>query len=75
MTRRVRFYGSAFKHELAMSSTVAVIRNVGEPAAREDVLVWVGPDENGMELEVFGFGDGDTVVVFHAMPTRYRRKR
>jgi hypothetical protein len=43
------------------------------PGAR-DVLIWIGFDDRGEELEIAGFEAEDgAVVIIHAMPTKYRR--
>jgi hypothetical protein len=36
-------------------------------------LVWVGPDDRGIELEIVALDLGDMIVVLHVMPTSLRR--
>ncbi len=36
-------------------------------------LVWVGPDDRGIELEIVALDLDDAVVVLHVMPTSLRR--
>ncbi len=48
-----------------------------QPASRpglHDVLLWVGVDDRGEELEIGGFEAEDGVlVIVHVMPTKYRK--
>lgn len=36
-------------------------------------LVWVGPDDRGIELEIVALDLDDALVVLHVMPTSLRR--
>lgn len=36
-------------------------------------LVWIGPDDRGIELEIVALDLDDAVVVIHVMPTSLRR--
>lgn len=36
-------------------------------------LVWIGPDDRGIELEVVALDHAEAVVVIHVMPTSLRR--
>ena len=36
-------------------------------------LVWVGPDDRGIELEIVALDLDDMIVVLHVMPTSLRR--
>lgn len=36
-------------------------------------LVWIGPDDRGVELEIVALDLDDAVVVIHVMPTGLRR--
>lgn len=38
-------------------------------------LVWIGPDDRGVELEIVALDLHDAVVVIHVMPTSLRRRR
>ena len=35
-------------------------------------LVWIGPDDRGIELELVALDLGDAVVIIHVMPTDLR---
>ena len=36
-------------------------------------LVWIGPDDRGIELEIVALDLEDAVIVIHVMPTSLRR--
>lgn len=36
-------------------------------------LVWIGPDDRGIELEIVGLDLPDAIIVIHAMPTALRK--
>ena len=36
-------------------------------------LVWIGPDDRGIELEIVALDLDDAVVIIHVMPTHLRR--
>jgi len=36
-------------------------------------LLWIGPDDRGIELEIVALDLGDVIVVLHVMPTSLRR--
>lgn len=38
-------------------------------------LVWIGPDDRGIELEIVALDLPDEWLVIHVMPTALRRKR
>ena len=38
-------------------------------------VVWVGPDERGVELEIVALLLPDLVLVIHVMPTSLRRRK
>jgi hypothetical protein len=40
----------------------------------DERLIWVGPDDHGVVLEVIGIGLPDYLLVIHVMPYAYRRK-
>ncbi|WP_375001929.1 hypothetical protein [Aeromicrobium sp. CTD01-1L150] len=77
---RVKFAQSTRKHRIAKGRAFYVIDN-NEPVTRintrgEVEYEWVGTDERGLELEVVGAQiDDDLILVFHVMPTNYRRNR
>lgn len=37
-------------------------------------LVWVGPDDRGLDLEVVALVEPDYLLVIHVMPYRFRRR-
>jgi hypothetical protein len=39
----------------------------------DDRLVWVGPDDRGVVLEVIGVDLPDYLLIIHVMPLRLRR--
>lgn len=46
-------------------------------AATEDLqerLVWIGPDDRGVELEVVAIVEPDYLLVIHVMPHQFRRR-
>jgi hypothetical protein len=36
-------------------------------------LVWIGPDDRGIELEIVALDLSDAIVVIHVMPTELPR--
>jgi len=36
-------------------------------------LVWIGPDDRGVELEIVALDLPDAIVIIHVMPTALRR--
>lgn len=36
-------------------------------------LVWIGPDDRGVELEIVALDLPDEIVVIHVMPTEFER--
>lgn len=46
-------------------------------AADEDVgerLLWIGPDDRGLDLEVLAIVETDYLLVIHVMPYQFRRR-
>lgn len=39
----------------------------------EAALLFVGPDDHGVELEILVVIDDEDLIVIHVMPTQYRR--
>jgi len=78
--RELRWFRSARRHRVGRAHALQVIASV-EPqrvAASDDAdarLVWIGPDERGVELEIVALDLRDAVVVIHVMPTALRRRR
>lgn len=46
-------------------------------AVAEDLqerLVWIGPDDRGVELEIVAIVEPDYLLVIHVMPHQFRRR-
>lgn len=73
---KVRFTKSARRHRIGKHRVLFIIENY-EPRYLEDEIevraYWVAPDNQGLELEVVAVVAGEEIVVFHAMPARFRR--
>jgi hypothetical protein len=41
----------------------------------DDRLIWLGPDERGVELEVVAIRLPELLLVIHVMPTQYRERK
>lgn len=37
-------------------------------------LLWVGPDDRGLELEIIASIEPDYLLVIHVMPNQFRRR-
>ena len=76
---RVRFSQSTRKHRIGKGRALHVINTV-EPTvvAGDEVvpdrLVWVGPDDRGLDLEIVALRQPDYLLVIHVMPHRFRRR-
>lgn len=79
VTVLVRFTQSARRHRIGKARVLHVI-NHAEPtvvAATEDLqerLVWIGPDDRGVELEIVAIVEPDYLLVIHVMPHQFRRR-
>jgi hypothetical protein len=77
--RPVKFTQSARKHRLGRARVLAAMEAAGEPehvpadGDLDDRLVWVGPDDRGVVLEVIAVDLPDYLLVIHAMPLAFRR--
>jgi hypothetical protein len=75
----VRFTQSARRHRIGKARALHVINNT-EPTvmvADEDLqerLLWIGPDDRGVELEVIAIVEPDYLLVIHVMPHQFRRR-
>lgn len=77
--RVVRWYRSARRHRIGGSHALHVMATTEPehvPAAGDfDArLVWIGPDDRGVELEVVALDLPDAVVVIHVFPIELRRE-
>jgi len=76
--RNVRWYRSARRHRIGKTHAMFVIMTIEpERVAATEVadarLLWIGPDDRGIELEIVALDLGDVIVVLHVMPTSLRR--
>lgn len=76
--RRVRWFRSARRHRIGKAHAMFVIKHVEPtrvpPNERFDArLVWIGPDDRGVELEIVALDLPDEIVVIHVMPTDLKR--
>ena len=75
----VRFTQSARRHRIGRARALHVIATV-EPTVVEadgeirERLVWIGPDDRGLELEVVGLVEPEYLLVIHVMPHQFRRR-
>ena len=70
--------GTAPRAAIGKAHAMHVITTIEpERVAATDVadarLVWVGPDDRGIELEIVALDLDDVIVVLHVMPTSLRR--
>jgi len=68
---------SGRKHKVGNAHILAAMVNAGEPLLVGDQLLYLGPDDRGVELEIVAVPD-DTgradLTVVHAMPTALRKR-
>lgn len=68
---------SGRRHKIGKAHILAVMQTVA-PVVVDDTLVYVGPDDRGIELEIVAVPDDkrpDGLAVIHAMPTALREKK
>ena len=68
---------SGRKHHIGNAHILEAMINAGEPAVVGDQLLYVGPDDRGVELEVIAVPDDSgraDLTVIHAMPTSWRTR-
>lgn len=75
----VRFAQSARRHRIGKARALYVINHSQStvvPADEEnrERLVWVGPDDRDLELEVVAIVEPDYLLVVHIMPHQFRRR-
>ncbi len=71
-------YPAARRHGVSRSDLLHVMAaSVGVPrfSKGEWVIIWIGDDPDGREIEIFAVPADHTLKVIHAMPTSYRRRR
>ncbi|GAA5157819.1 hypothetical protein GCM10023321_36640 [Pseudonocardia eucalypti] len=78
--RPIKFARIARKHKIGRAHAVHVINTVSpvRHPATDDLdprIVWVGPDDRGLELEIIALELPEMLLVIHVMPTALRRKK
>ncbi len=73
---RIEVRGSALNHKLTHAGIVHAISNAAIADDLNDgTFVFYGDDGNGEALEILAaLTEDDTLVVFHAMPLKYRNR-
>jgi hypothetical protein len=74
MTERYEFARSARKHRVGKRRALHVISH-NNPEEVGDQRAWIGPDLDGVVLEILAVLRPDCWLVIHVMPTQYRRSR
>lgn len=79
ITVRVRFTQSARRHRIGKARALHVMNNVepirvGADDELQERLLWIGPDDRGLELEVIAIAEPDHIPVIHVMPRQFRRR-
>jgi hypothetical protein len=78
---RIKWARSATRHRITRKASAYVARNapitIRQPAPpsgsnRDERIVFLGPDENGVMLEVMAVPTDQALVIIHAMPIRDR---
>lgn len=74
----IRFTQAARRHRIGRAHALHVMNTgeptIGESSRGEELRVWVGPDDRGVELEIAAVVLPDYLLVLHVMPTALRRK-
>ena len=75
--RPIRWFRSARKHRIGRAHALYVIAstqpiNVPATGQYDARLVWIGPDDRNIELEIIALDLTDAIVVIHVMPTSLR---
>lgn len=68
---------SGRKHRVGNAHILAAMVNAGEPTLVGDQLLYLGPDDRGIELEIIAVPDDSgraDLTVIHAMPTALRKR-
>lgn len=76
--REVRWFQSARRHRIGKAHAMHVIKNasptmIPRTATSDARLLWIGPDDRGLELEILALDLPDAIIVIHVMPTDLRR--
>ncbi len=70
----IRFTRSARKHRIGKAHALHVM-NTAEPVNDPEGIGWIGPDDRGVELEIYLLERPDVFLVIHVMPTKLRRRQ
>ena len=76
----VRFSQSARRHRIGKAHALHVINSIEPEVIRaddttEDRLLWIGPDDRGLDLEIVAIVEPDYLLVIHVMPHHFRGSR
>jgi len=75
----LRWTRSARKHKIGKAHALAALENAGSPTyvgatgEFDARLVWIGPDDRGLELEIVALDLEREWLVIHVMPREYGR--
>jgi hypothetical protein len=73
----IKFTRGSRKHRIGRAHAKYVLETV-EPtvipatASADERIVWIGPDDRGVELEIVAVALPEYWLVIHVMPTQYR---
>ncbi len=76
--RRVRFSQSARRHRIGRVHALHAMNTVvPEAIEADDVtnsrLLWIGPDDRGLRLEIVAVQEPDYLLVIHVIANQFRR--
>lgn len=76
--RLVRFSQSARRHRIGKAHAQHVMNSVDPeviPAdeTTQERLLWIGPDDRGLDLEILAIVEPNYLLVIHVMPHHFRR--
>jgi hypothetical protein len=74
----VRFSQSARRHRIGKARALHVMNTIEPEVVRSDDtngerLVWIGPDDRNVHLEIIAIVEPDYLLVIHVMPHQFRR--
>jgi hypothetical protein len=75
---QVRFSQSARRHRLGRAHVLHVMNTVVPEVIEADEvnrsrLLWIGPDDRGLSLEIVAILEPGYLLVIHVMPHQFRR--
>jgi len=75
---QVRFSQSARRHRIGRAHALHVMNTVVPEVIDADEvnrsrLLWIGPDDRGLSLEIVAVQEPDYLLVIHVMPHQFRR--